>query len=353
MTSLKQFAVRIATLLAAATSAVVHGQVDSRGAASSLAPVHVAQGHQWSAYRLRADSADADVFLLHDDRRKPVVILLQGSGCTPAFTVDPDGAYRTTSLFQDAIEPALQSVHFAVVEKRGVSPLRFRSGMTQAQQLALFERAGGDCSPRFFEGATKDARVSDVIELMALLAKEPWASTIMLLGHSEGTHVATGVLAKQRPPIAAAALFASAGPTPFWGGAYATSGADARAEFSRNLERLRKMQQAPDDSMFDGLPARRYKTFWIQSTPLDDVRSSGVPLFVAQGSRDGTLLPADLFVLEAVRQKPERPVRYVVLQDGNHAFEQPKGRSRVVELFNDFMAWALNPARTTSVDVMR
>lgn len=344
----------VALMLAVASGFGIHGQTRTLAARPELTTVHQAPAGEWSAYRLRNGPVDIDVFLQHDDRPKPVVILLQGSGCLPAFTVDPDGSYRTTSLFQDAIAPALQRVHFAIVEKRGVSPVTFGAEMTQEQKVARFERAGVDCTTSFYEHATKDTRVEDVRSLLTALAEQPWVSTFILVGHSEGSHVATGVL-KSRPdaPISAAALFASAGPTPFWGGAYAASGPDARAAFDRNLARLREIQSAPDGAMFDGLPARRWKTFWIQSTPMDDVRGSDVPLFVAQGAHDGTLLPADLFVMEAVRQNSNRPVRYVVLQDGNHAFEQPQGRSRVVELLNDFLQWALNPTRTTSTWVIR
>jgi pimeloyl-ACP methyl ester carboxylesterase len=344
-----------AALVLAITAGVgVHVDGQAQALTSQLAIVHLAPAGEWSAYRLRNGPLDVDVFLMHDDRRKPVVILLQGSGCLPAFTVDEDGSYRTTSLFQDAIARALQHVHFAIVEKRGVEPVRFAANMTQAQKVARFDRAGIDCTTDFYEHATKDARVADALSLTTALAAESWASTFLLVGHSEGSHVATGIL-KSHPPasITAAALFASAGPTPFWGGAYAASGTDARAEFERSLSRLREIQRAPDSAMFDGLPARRYKTFWIQSTPMDDVKGSDVPLFVAQGSRDGTLLPADLFVMEAVRQNPARPVRYVVLQEGNHAFEQPDGRSRVVELFNDFLQWALDPAPATSTRVVQ
>lgn len=355
MSNTRGFRSTAAAVLLAATAAVgIDGQTPAPGSAPSLTPVHRAPDGQWSAYRIGTAPAGTDVFLLHDARPKPVVVLLQGSGCLPAFTIDSDGTYRTTSLFQDAIGPALPSVHFAVVEKRGVSPVRFSAGMSQAQQVALFERAGTDCSTTFYDNATKPARVADVVTALAAIAKEPWASAFILLGHSEGTHVATGVLKSDPPvPIVAAGVFASAGPTPYWGGTYAKSGADARADFARNLDRLREAQRAPDGAMVDGLPARRYKTFWIESTPMDDVRDSDVPLFVAQGSRDGTLLPADLFVMEAVRRKPDRPVRYVVLQDGDHAFAQPGGRSRVVELLNDFLKWAMDPARQSSTDVVR
>jgi hypothetical protein len=52
------------------------------------------------------------------------------------------------------------------------------------------------------------------------------------------------------------------------------------------MERPSRLQTADDRSM--GFPARRSKTFWLESTPLDDVRESMVPLFIAHGTRDGT-----------------------------------------------------------------
>ena len=75
---------------------------------------------------------------------------------------------------------------------------------------------------------------------------------------STNPELRTAVL-KSRPaePVLAAAFFASAGPTPFWSG------------------------------------------------------------YVSDGTRDGTILAPDLFVIEAVRQQPTRSLRYVVLENGS------------------------------------
>jgi hypothetical protein len=94
-----------------------------------------------------------------------------------------------------------------------------------------------------------------------------------------------------------------------------------------------------------GLPARRWKTFWLESTPIEDVRDSKVPLFVVQGTRDDSTLSADLLALEAIRQQPNRPLRYVVLDQGDHAFETPDGNSHLAELLDDFVA-----GRSTAID---
>lgn len=88
----------------------------------------------------------------------------------PTFTVEVDGTYRSTSLFQDVVTSALARVHFAMVEKRGVSPVKFATGMTQSQKVAAFEGAGANCSSTFLENATKEARVADVRLLTAPLS---------------------------------------------------------------------------------------------------------------------------------------------------------------------------------------
>jgi pimeloyl-ACP methyl ester carboxylesterase len=303
-------------------------------------------------YRASDGGRSVEVYVAHDERPKPVVILLHGSGCLPEFTVDPDMSFHETSLFQDAIGPALERVHVAVVGRRGVEPLAFSVGMTDSDKRQAFERAMRECSADYFQQATKPTRVADAVTAIRALRGQAWVRKILLAGHSEGTEVVTGVLQRRDPDVDGAGLFASAGPIRFFGG-YVARGPGDREFFKRVFDRVRMLQQADDDFMYEGLPARRWKTFWLDSTPIDDVRNSTVPLFVAQGSRDETTLPADLFALEAIRQQPTRPIRYVVVEQGNHAFETPDGRSHVAGLFADFLAWALDSKHQTSLDVVR
>ncbi len=77
---------------------------------------------------------------------------------------------------------------------------------------------------------------------------------------------------------------------------------------------MRVLQQADDDFMFQGLRARRWRTFWVDSTPLDDVRDSSVPPFVAHGTRDGS--------------------------------------SRLPQLFDDVLGWARDASRMTGIEVL-
>jgi pimeloyl-ACP methyl ester carboxylesterase len=221
--------------------------------------------------------------------------------------------------------------------------------MTEEQQRTAFDNAERDCSSEYYETATKPIRVEDGIIAVRALRQQPWVRSVILAGHSEGTEVVTGLLQQfNDAEISVAGLFASAGPIRFFCG-YAARGPGNRELYNQAFNRIRTLQGTNDALMWNGLPARRWKTFWLGSTPIDDVRDSTVPLFVAQGERDDTTLCADLFALEAIRQQPARPIRYVVVERGNHAFETPDGQRRAADLFQDFLAWALNPNRETSL----
>jgi pimeloyl-ACP methyl ester carboxylesterase len=314
--------------------------------------VKPSSGH-WALYRLTDGDNAFNVYVAHDSRPKPVVIFIHGSGCNPLITVEADGSLNDTSLFQDLVRPRLERFHFALVEKRGVEPLRFSPGMTRKQKVDAFEQAGRKCSGEYVQNVTKPSRVNDVVELVRALGSVPWAREIMLLGHSEGTHVATGVVRRlNASEITAVGLLASAGPLPFYSG-YVAQSAGNTDSLREIVQRVRMLQQADDDLMYRGLPVRRWKTFWLDSTPIEDVRDSLTPIFVSQGSRDDTTLSADLFALEAIRQQPKRALRYVVVEQADHSFEMPDGRSRLAELFDDFAHWSLDPSRQTSIALLK
>jgi pimeloyl-ACP methyl ester carboxylesterase len=308
---------------------------------------------RWTRYLAKEGGRGVDVYVAHSEQPKPVVVLLHGSGCAPEFTRESDKSLHDTSIFQDGIGPALDRVHVAVVEKRGVEPLAFSAGMSKEDKQLAFERAERQCSVEYVQHVTKSERVADAVTAIRALREQAWSHAILLVGHSEGTHVATGVLRNLTDGIVdVAGLFASAGPIPFFGG-YVARGPGDRELFTRTFERIRMLQGANDDFVYQGLPARRWKTFWLDSTPIEDVRDSTVPLFVSQGTRDDTTLPADLFTLEAIRQQPGRPIRYLVVERGDHAFAMPDGRWRVDAVFADFLSWALDPKRQTSLDVLK
>ena len=125
----------ICLLVLSLTSCQARPASNSSGAVESLTLVSRSPG-RWARYGLQGKERRIDVYVAHDDRPKPIVVLLHGSSCGPDFTVDADKSLRETSIFQDAIGPSLKRTHFAVVERPGVEPLIFAAGMTQDENEA-------------------------------------------------------------------------------------------------------------------------------------------------------------------------------------------------------------------------
>lgn len=305
-------------------------------------------GTAWVEYQVNTAAGPVRLYTWHDETPKPVVVLLQGSACYPLFTVDPDGRFHGTTVFDEVMAPNKAAVHFALVEKRGVEPLRFPAGSSRAEQLALFRRIGdGECSAEFYEQNSKGVRVADALSAVKALARQSWVTRVIVGGHSEGTRVAAGVVkADAARTLAAAGLFSSA----------TIQGVDNdpsdRETFAAAVSRQSRLVDAPDDEMIEGLPARRWKSYTIEATPLDDLRDSTTPLFIAHGGGEPDMRGSDAFVLEVLRLRPKRPLRYVVVQNGDHAFARPTGESRMPELFADFLNWALDASPQTGVTVL-
>jgi pimeloyl-ACP methyl ester carboxylesterase len=308
-------------------------------------------GSPWTQYRVPGVGT-VTTYIARDATRKPVVVLLQGSGCVPLFTVDPDGTYHGTSLFDPLVSTRLSRFHFVMVEKRGVEPLRFRPDMTIEQRQQAFDDLDGHCTPSYEKNDTKTARVEDAATVIEAVRREPWAGDVLVVGHSEGSQVATGLVrALHSDTVQAVGLLSSSGPTQFFG-MYVARGAGDPEVLRQTFDAMRRLEAANDDASYEGHPARRWKSYALDSTPLEDVRDSVVPLFVAHGGRERNRLAADLFVLEALRQQPHRSIRYVIVDDGDHGFETTTKGDRLPDVFDDFLGWALNRSRTTELVVM-
>ena len=300
-------------------------------------------------YHLATAKRSVDVYLVKDEAPKPLVVMLQGSGCVPLFTVDPDHTFHGTTIFDDLVTLRQNQFHFALIEKQGVNPLEFTRDMTRQQELSLFKNVeDGACSPAYFKEETEVVRAEDAVDVVQALSAQAWVQQVFVVGHSEGSHVVAGVLRRDTMHrVTAAGLFSSAGPTQFY------NGAETRDSFLKEFETMRMLQRADDEFMYEGHAARRWKSYALDTTPLEEVRDSVVPLYVAHGEREANVHAADLFVLEALRQQPTRPLRYVVVQDGDHGFASSDGRNHFRQVFDDFLAWAMNPLRVTGVDVLR
>src|SRR5579863_8526657 len=112
-----------------------------------LTQVRVLPDTTWAQYRLTTSVRAIDVYVIRDEQPKPTVVLLQGSGCLPLFTVYDTGGVHGASIFEDVVTARSHQFHFVLVEKQGVTPLVFTKDMTLEQQRARFKAvADGDCS---------------------------------------------------------------------------------------------------------------------------------------------------------------------------------------------------------------
>ncbi len=176
----------------------------------------------WAHHLVVHESRQLDVFIVSDDRRKPVVVMLPGSGCTPLFVHLPNKGYEDTSPYADLITTRRDRFHFAMIEKAGVEVLRFPPGLSATEMESMFARP--NCTREYLNDVRLDTRSRDVAVAIEAIQREPWAGPVLLVGHSEGSHVVAYVAGHHREVnLTAVGLLASAGPTPFFAG-YVASG---------------------------------------------------------------------------------------------------------------------------------
>ena len=293
----------------------------------------------WSAYRV----GEIDVYVARKgDARKPLVVMFQGSGPSPLFSIPAPGKRGSSLIFYKSVPKHLDGFHFAAIEKRGVESFGPRP--------ARFGPAGRRGSREYREHADKKTRVADCAIAIRALARQPWCREIILLGHSEGAHVVTGLLRSlEAGTCSAAAILSSAGPTQFFG--LQLLGKD-RSSLGETFARMQAMRgpDANPNELWLGHPLRRWTSYALDSTPLEDVRNVDTPLFVAHGTQDRSshVLAADLFVLEALRQKPERPLLYLRLHGYSHAYRRGDDDLRDF-VITAFLRWAISHPKASGV----
>lgn len=295
----------------------------------------------WEHWRVTRPALSAlDVFIAHDAQKRPLVVLLQGSGCDPLFSVtDLGGGNRrgaSSLIFGDLVEGRLPRAHFAAVEKRGV--VSFGPYRRPDEKRT-------PCSSDYEAGVHKRERVRDIVDAIDALSREPWVGPVLVAGHSEGGDLAAGVAQALRQRLAAVAIFGSAGPSQlvdFVIYAHRTGRVEAlREAFSEIQTVIDPKSQQP----WRGHSLVRWRSHGVESTPLDEMRSCEVPTFVAHGSADTSspVESADTFVVELLRSNPARHVFYLRVQDADHGLGTPDGQGHLPFAFDRFLSWSLSP----------
>jgi pimeloyl-ACP methyl ester carboxylesterase len=298
----------------------------------------------WEGWKLtRAESPALDVYVMRDGTPRPLLVLLAGSGCTPLFFhVEREGKRLTGTRLTFAISLMgnRSGLHVATVEKVGV------------RSFELFSGDGmHDCPEEYERHVAKPARVRAVAGAITALAAEPWVTQVLLVGHSEGADIAAGVarlLGEKR--LAAVGIMGGAGPSQLFDHVlFARRDAEAgsvRAAFDEVL----RITEPEARGRWNGHSLARWRSFAVEATPLDDLRASRVPVFIAHGTEDGSvpIESADLLAIELLRDR-SRPVFYLYLPGHDHGFRGPDRADNARAVLDRFLVWALEQPGKTGV----
>jgi len=264
-----------------------------------------------------------------------LVILLAGVAHADAVLVAPgpvagweqwrvtEGAEQVTAYVQhdERTLPLVVFAHCMGLFGEGHASLPFDAGATRKR--ADFQLAVVDCT----EPRGKDARARAIALATRGLRTQPWVARVVLAGDDEGADVAAAALRYLAPAdVGALGLFAGGGISHLFG----TISEGRRAGDAQ--QRFAALLAMPD-------PA-------AESTPLDDLVPSSVPVFVTQGTRDPRIDSADALVVELLRRNAHRVIRYVVLDGVDRDLRAADG-THGEELLAEFVKWSTTPAGRT------
>lgn len=242
-----------------------------------------------------------------------VLVLMQGSGCTPA----------TTNRNLEAAKDMLPEFAAVTIEKYGVSP-----GDTP--------KSPEDCSAAFFAHHTISQRVSDSEAVIRLLQTEPWWNgKLVIFGGSEGgavVHVLVG-----RIKADASIIFSAGTGIPFRDAFVQVIPPEMAAEA---LEQLARARRNPLSSETWGGNSYRW---WadIADRPLwEDALKAEGPILVIQGARDRSNPVASARALRDAFAKTERcNLTYREYAGYDHAMIDAAGVSHLPEVLSSTATW--------------
>lgn len=292
----------------------------------------------WSMQRTtlpRGEGPSVSYYLSAPKTRAPLVLFVQGSGCTAPFSgLGTDE--RSSSIFHWV--PLAASGRYAVM------------AVDKPYQPARQEgEAGGasGCGAAFNDYFSYDTWLATLQQALrhALARPEVDASRVLVIGISEGGALAAG-LARTMPEVGAVALSGASGTTQLYDFAASIhqgsgSDADKQRELAALDTTVRDILADPSSgSKFAwGHPYRRWSSFFAQSAG-DNLLQSKARVYVVSGMKDTStpILSTEVMVAQLRGQGRDVTVRRVATAD-HDLVPAGGGYEQVKAEYDAIMAW--------------
>lgn len=231
----------------------------------------------------QADGPEVEYFISQTQEPAPLVLFIQGSGCTPAFT-GLGTPNRSANVF-GFLETMWTGKYATMTVNKPYSPNELPQPGTAVK-----------CPSKFNDYFDLDTWARDLALAVAHARKLPWVKPgpMLVIGVSEGATAAAS-LASRDQRISNVALIAGSGPTQFYDfivNAYRTSSSDA--ETLKKIEQLEADRQrilASPDSGKDfiwGHTHKRWSSFFRTSSTLSLLKTQS-KLYMLAGMQDGSV----------------------------------------------------------------
>lgn len=265
------------------------------------------------------------------NKKLPLAMFIQGSGCTSVFRRKDDGAI--TGGYQSVLNAVAKGrMNVMVVEKPEVQFLDFNDRPGQAI----------DCTERFNEEHTLDrwAEALNAALNGALSTDDVDATRVLVVGHSEGA-ISAAKLASNNKKVTHIGFLSGSGPTQLFD---FVRQAQSETEVNSIYEQFRKIIKAPNESkqFVWGHPFKRWASFMTQtSTELLD--RTEAKLFIVHGTKDQAVpiesfdsLTTDLF-------RKQRSFEMMRLEGANHSLNTPEQTppAGMQEVMEHLIVWAV------------
>jgi pimeloyl-ACP methyl ester carboxylesterase len=274
--------------------------------------------------------------------RKPLILLLDGSGAQSLFAAIGDKVGTTGLLGLFGPEASLH-YHVFAIEKRGVKFLE-----------NTHPGSAEGASQEYNEHATLEDRVAEARSLVDAVLKQEIVdpSRVVVIGHSEGADVAAALSAAE-PRVTHCVCLSGAGATQIFDLMVLQRKArrrqgqspEAAEKAVRQVEdEFRKILADPrsTDKMFAGHAYRRWASF-VAVPPVEYLRKSRCKLFLAHGTEDESV-PIESFdfaVSELIRcDRKDVTIRRYASRD--HGFALPgadPSKPAMRGVYPDIAAW--------------